>query len=148
MVRKFGRDWKDEPALLEKEGFERITTSRRTDLGDSIMTAIVLAPFAVLPARFVDLGRLRLQECERVLALRTELTRCGAKIAEQGDTLTVYPSQLHGAAIESYNDHRMAMCFSLAALAGVAVRINDPDCVRKTFPEYFEQFERLAVSAR
>jgi len=139
MVRKFGRDWKDEPALLEKEGFERITTSRRTDLGDSIMTAIVLAPFAVLPARFIDLGRLRLQECERVLALRTELTRCGAKIAEQGDTLTVYPSQLHGAAIESYNDHRMAMCFAILGLKVPGIKIKNPACVKKTFPNFFQK---------
>ena len=53
--------------------------ARRDDLGDSIMTAIVLAPFAVAPVRFTDLGRLRVQECERVAALRTELTQCGAE---------------------------------------------------------------------
>src|SRR5437667_6044027 len=97
MVRKFGRDWKDEPALMEKEGFERITTSRRTDLGDSIMIAIVLAPFAVLPATFQDLRGLREQECERVAALRAELTKCGAKIIEKGDSLEVFPSKLRGA---------------------------------------------------
>ena len=99
----------------------------------------LLAPFAVLPARFVDLGRLRLQECERVLALRTELTRCGAKIAEQGDTLTVYPSQLHGAAIESYNDHRMAMCFAILGLKIPGIKINNPACVKKTFPNFFQK---------
>ena len=90
--------------------------SRRTDLGDSIMTAMVLAPFAKQPVRFTDLGRLRVQECERVAALRTELTRCGAKVVEEGDTLTVFPSQLHGAEIETYGDHRMAMCFAILGL--------------------------------
>ena len=90
--------------------------SRRTDLGDSIMTAIVLAPFANQAVRFTDLGRLRVQECERVAALRTELTRCGAKVIEEGDTLTVFPSALHGAEIETYGDHRMAMCFAILGL--------------------------------
>ena len=93
----------------------------------------------MLPARFIDLGRLRLQECERVLALRTELTRCGAKIAEQGDTLTVYPSQLHGAAIESYNDHRMAMCFAILGLKVPGIKIKNPACVKKTFPNFFQK---------
>jgi len=93
------------PAVLEKFP-SRI--SRRDQLGDSIMTAIVLAPFAEEPKLFTELGRLRLQECERVKALKTELTKCGAKVVEQGDTLTVYPGPLHGAGIETYNDHRMA----------------------------------------
>ena len=90
--------------------------SRASDLGDSIMTAIAIAPLAGSPIRFTDLGRLRVQECERVVALRTELTKCGAKVVEEGDTLTVYPSQLHGAEIETYNDHRMAMCFAILGL--------------------------------
>jgi len=73
--------------------------SRAQHLGDSIMTAIVLAPFADHPVRFGELGRLRLQECERVLALRTELTKCGAKVIEKDDTLEIFPSNLHGAEI-------------------------------------------------
>src|SRR5206468_2262448 len=64
------------------------TISRRTDLGDSIMTAIVLAPLNPQAIKFTELGRLRVQECERVAALRTELTKCGAEVLEQGDTLT------------------------------------------------------------
>ena len=86
--------------------------SREIHLGDSIMTGIVLAPFADHPVQFTDLGRLRVQECERVQALRTELTRCGARVEESGDTLLVYPGPLHGAEIETYQDHRMAMCFA------------------------------------
>jgi 3-phosphoshikimate 1-carboxyvinyltransferase len=67
--------------------------SRQDELGDSIMTAIVLAPFASEPKEFTDLGRLRVQECERVQALRTELSKCGAKIEERGDTLRVTPGR-------------------------------------------------------
>jgi 3-phosphoshikimate 1-carboxyvinyltransferase len=117
--------------------------SRIHDLGDSIMTAIVLAPLATDPMQFVDLGRLRVQECERVTALRTELTRCGASVTEQNDTLTVFPSDLHGAAIETYNDHRMAMCFAILGLKVPGLRIKNPNCVKKTFPNFFQ---KLAAS--
>jgi 5-enolpyruvylshikimate-3-phosphate synthase len=113
--------------------------SRRSELGDSIMMAIVLAPFQPEPWRFTDLGRMRLQECERVVALRTELSRCGAKIVEEGDTLTVFPSKLHGAEIETYNDHRMAMSFAILGLKVPGMRIRNPACVKKTFPNFFQK---------
>ena len=118
--------------------------SRRDNLGDSIMTAIVTAPFFLsrckgTECRFNDLGRLRLQETERVVALRTELTKCGAKVVEEGDTLTVYPSSLHGAEIETYNDHRMAMCFAILGLKVLGIKIKNPACVKKTFPNFFQK---------
>ncbi|MEP6663166.1 MAG: 3-phosphoshikimate 1-carboxyvinyltransferase [Verrucomicrobiota bacterium] len=108
-------------------------------LGDSLMTAIVLTPFAIEPCIFYDLGRLRLQETERVFALRTELTKCGAKVIEEGDTLTVYPSKLHGAEIETYHDHRMAMCFAILGLKVPGIKIKNPACVKKTFPNFFQK---------
>lgn len=113
--------------------------SRMGDLGDSIMTGIVIAPFSAHVVRFEDLGRLRLQECERVAALRTELTKCGARVVEEGDTLTVYPSKLHGAEIETYNDHRVAMCFAILGLKVPGIRIKNPACVKKTFPNFFQK---------
>ncbi len=122
--------------------------SREGQLGDSIMTAIVLASDqeaacgcgeAPSPVRFTDLGRLRLQECERVAALRTELTQCGAKVVEEGDTLTVYPSKLHGAEIETYHDHRMAMCFAILGLKVPGIKLQNPACVKKTFPNFFQK---------
>ena len=117
--------------------------SRARDLADSIMTAITLAPFATSGVRFTDLGRLRVQECERVVALRTELTKCGAKVIEEGDTLTVYPSQLHGAEIETYNDHRMAMCFAVLGLKVPGIKLRKPSCVKKTFPNFFQKLAAL-----
>ena len=111
--------------------------SRMQDLGDSIMTAIVMAPLLSRPSRFVDLGRLRIQESERVAALRVELTKCGARVVEAGDTLEVFPSELHGAEIETYNDHRIAMCFATLGLRVPGLRIRDPNCVNKTFPNFF-----------
>ena len=128
---------------VQLKGFREACTknsiSRKNDLGDSIMTAVVLAPFSINAVQFTDLGRLRVQECERVVALRTELTKCGAKVAEEGDTLTVYPSKLHGAEIETYNDHRMAMCFAILGLKVPGIKIKNPACVKKTFPNFFQK---------
>jgi 3-phosphoshikimate 1-carboxyvinyltransferase len=115
------------------------SVSRKRNLGDSIMTAIVMAPLGKYPIKFTDLGRLRAQECERVAALRTELTKCGAKVIESGDTLEVFPSQLHGAEIETYNDHRMAMCFAILGLKVPGIKIKNPACVKKTFPNFFQK---------
>jgi 3-phosphoshikimate 1-carboxyvinyltransferase len=117
--------------------------SRQTDLGDSIMTLIALAPTSSIKISFTDLGRLRVQETERVQALRTELTKCGAKVVEEGDTLTVYPSDLHGAEIETYNDHRMAMCFAVLGLKVPGIKIKNPACVKKTFPNFFQKLATL-----
>lgn len=120
--------------------------SRVSDLGDSIMMAVVLCSLGSWPVNqgsepihFTDLGRLRVQECERVVALRTELTKCGAKVIETGDTLEVFPSQLHGAEIETYNDHRMAMCFAILGLKVPGIKIKNPVCVKKTFPNFFQK---------
>jgi 3-phosphoshikimate 1-carboxyvinyltransferase len=115
--------------------------SREDDLGDSIMTAAVLAPMIGQMIRLTDLGRLRLQETERVIALRTELTKCGAKVVEKGNTLIILPSrqQLHGAEIETYDDHRMAMCFSILGLKVPGIKIKNPACVKKTFPNFFQK---------
>jgi 3-phosphoshikimate 1-carboxyvinyltransferase len=113
--------------------------SRKDELGDSIMTAIVLAPFADVPKKFSDLGRLRLQECERVQALRTELKKCGGHVMESGDTLVISPGTLHGAEIETYHDHRMAMCFGTLALKVPGIKIKNPACVKKTFPNFFQK---------
>lgn len=125
--------------LYEFSKHIEIVVSRKTNLADSIMTAIVLSPFFTTSSRFIEVGRLRLQECERVVALRTELTKCGAKVIEEGDTLTVYPSKLHGAEIETYNDHRMAMCFAILGLKVPGIKLKNPACVKKTFPNFFQK---------
>ncbi|SEO08151.1 3-phosphoshikimate 1-carboxyvinyltransferase [Rhodospirillales bacterium URHD0017] len=127
------------------QGTWRPAYSRQTDLADSIMTAIVLAPFAPAATRFTELGRLRVQECERVKALRTELSKCGARVEESGDTLTIHPGPLHGAEIETYNDHRVAMCFGMLGLRVPGMRLSNPACVRKTFPNFFAKLAELGT---
>src|SRR5262249_55513699 len=134
----FGKLSPQESSYL-RERSPQCVISRTKDLGDSIMTAIVLSPLAIRSVQFTDLGRLRVQECERVFALRTELTKCGAKVVETGDTLEVFPSQLHGAEIETYNDHRMAMCFAILGLRIPGIKIKTPACVKKTFPNFFQK---------
>lgn len=115
--------------------------SRRTELGDSIMTAMVLAPFANQPTTFTDLQNLRLQECDRVSAMHAELAKCGVQVEVSGDDLTVFPSSktVHGAEIETYDDHRMAMCFAIFGLRVPGIKIKNPACVKKTFPNFFQK---------
>jgi 3-phosphoshikimate 1-carboxyvinyltransferase len=113
---------------------------------DAAMTAAVVALFAKGTSTLRNIGSWRVKETDRIGAMAAELRKLGATVAEGADWIAITPPEhLHAATIDTYDDHRMAMCFSLAALGGVAVRINDPGCVRKTFPGYFAEFKRLAV---
>ncbi|HTH46124.1 MAG TPA: hypothetical protein VMB21_01305, partial [Candidatus Limnocylindria bacterium] len=67
------------------------------------------------------------------------LTKCGAKVIETGDTLEIFPSDLHGATIDTYHDHRMAMCFATLGLKVPGLKIRNPACVKKTFPNFFQK---------
>jgi 3-phosphoshikimate 1-carboxyvinyltransferase len=115
---------------------------------DAAMTAAVLALFAAGTTTLRNIGNWRVKETDRLAAMATELRKLGAVVEEGRDRLRITPPRrLVPATIETYDDHRMAMCFSLAALGGIPVRITDPACVRKTFPEYFEELARLARGA-
>jgi len=106
---------------------------------DAAMTAAVMALFADGPSTIRNIASWRVKETDRIAAMATELRKLGAQVDEGEDYLKITPGPLRpGVAIDTYDDHRMAMCFSLAALGGVPVRINDPGCVAKTFPTYFE----------
>ena len=116
---------------------------------DAAMTAAVLALFAEGTSTLRNIGNWRVKETDRLAAMAAELRKLGATVEEGPDYLKVTPpAALRAATIDTYGDHRMGMCFSLAALGGVPIRINDPGCVSKTFPEYFEEFRRLAELAR
>ena len=87
----------------------------------------------------------RVKETDRLAAMATELRKVGAKVVEGDDFIEIEPPEaLQHAAIDTYNDHRMAMCFSLIALGGTPITINDPGCTSKTFPDYFQQFEKIS----
>ncbi len=111
---------------------------------DAAMTAAVVALFADGPTTLRNIGSWRVKETDRIAAMAAELRKLGATVDEGPDWLRITPpATLVSATIDTYDDHRMAMCFSLVALGGVGVRINDPQCVRKTFPEYFAELRRL-----
>jgi 3-phosphoshikimate 1-carboxyvinyltransferase len=113
---------------------------------DAAMTLAAAALFADGPCRLRNIASWRVKETDRIAAMATELRKVGATVEEGADFLVVTPpARLRAAIIDTYDDHRMAMCFSLVALGGVSVRINDPGCVAKTFPEYFSVFQGIAA---
>jgi len=111
---------------------------------DAAMTLAVAALFADGTTTLHNIASWRVKETDRIAAMATELRKVGAVVEEGADFIRITPPQpsiLNSAAgIDTYDDHRMAMCFSLAAFGGAGVRINDPGCVAKTFPDYFERF--------
>src|SRR6185369_3284875 len=112
---------------------------------DAAMTAAVMALFADGRSTLRNIASWRVKETDRIAAMATELRKLGAQVEEGEDFLKIAPpARLKGdVTIDTYDDHRMAMSFSLAALAGVPVVINDPDCVGKTFPQFFEHWKKI-----
>lgn len=111
---------------------------------DAAMTIATTALFAEGPTLMTNIYNWRVKETDRLHAMATELRKVGAKVEEGHDYIKVWPTdELKHAEIDTYNDHRIAMCFSLVALSDMAVTINDPGCTRKTFPDYFTRFNTL-----
>ncbi len=111
---------------------------------DAAMTAAMVALFADGTSTLRHIGSWRVKETDRIAAMAAELRKLGAQVATGPDWLSITPpTRFTPATIDTYDDHRMAMCFALAALGGVPVRINDPECVRKTFPDYFAVLRAL-----
>lgn len=112
---------------------------------DAAMTLATTALFAKGETTIRRIANWRVKETDRLAAMATELRKAGATIEEGPDFLAITPPPtIRHAAIDTYNDHRMAMCFSLLALAPASVTINDPACVSKTFPKYFEEFATIS----
>jgi 3-phosphoshikimate 1-carboxyvinyltransferase len=138
-VTRSGPDW------LETEG----GTLRGIDVDlnaipDAAMTLGVVALFAQGPTRIRGVANWRVKETDRIAAMATELRKLGATVEEHADGITVTPPKaLRPAQIATYDDHRIAMCFSLAAIGGTEVVIEDPTCVKKTYPAYFTDFIQL-----
>jgi len=112
---------------------------------DAAMTLAIMALFADGTTTLRNIASWRVKETDRLTAMATELRKVDATVIEGADYLTITPpAQLRpNAVIDTYDDHRMAMCFSLVSLGGVPITINDPKCVNKTFPNYFDEFKKL-----
>jgi 3-phosphoshikimate 1-carboxyvinyltransferase len=112
-------------------------------ISDTVMTLAAVACFAEGPTTIRNVAHIRHKETDRLAALSTELRRLGAEVDEFADGLTITPRPLHGAEIETYNDHRMAMSMALIGLRVPGVVIKNPGCVAKTYPGFWDDLEKL-----
>ena len=110
---------------------------------DTMITLAAIAPFAQGPTTIKNVEHTRHQETDRISAVATELTRLGAKVQEQRDGIRIIPHELRPATVRTYDDHRMAMGFAITGLVSSGIRIQNPACVTKTFPDYFRQLNAL-----
>ena len=137
-------EWGDDYIMVTRNQLNGIDRDYNA-IPDAAMTIATTALFAKGPTVIRNVYNWRVKETDRLAAMATELRKVGAEVEEGEDYLKVMPPpQLTHASIATYNDHRMAMCFSLVALSDTAVTIEDPDCTAKTFPGYFDTFARLA----
>jgi 3-phosphoshikimate 1-carboxyvinyltransferase len=153
---KFAEELKKMGANIEY-GANNICSARPMDAGlqsidldcnhipDAAMTLAILALFAEGTTTLRNIASWRVKETDRIAAMATELRKVGAVVEEGADFIKITPPEklTPNALIDTYDDHRMAMCFSLVSLGGVPITINDPKCVAKTFPNYFEEFAKI-----
>jgi 3-phosphoshikimate 1-carboxyvinyltransferase len=143
-----GENWIEVAGVKNANGKLNGITMDCTEIPDAAMTLAVAALFAEGPTRLNNIASWRVKETDRIAAMASELRKVGAIVEEGADYLVVnaplqgdWKSPSEG--IDTYDDHRMAMCFSLAAFGPHALTINDPHCVAKTFPTYFAQFAKV-----
>jgi len=153
VIEAMGAEVRREASAIEVKGINVAAGQRLkafdTDFNlipDAAMTAAALALYADGPCTLRNIASWRVKETDRIHAMATELGKLGARVESGPEWLRVYPvksGQWQDAAIDTYDDHRIAMCFSLAAFGQSKVRIMDPDCVSKTFPTYFDVLSSL-----
>lgn len=137
-------EWGEDYVLCRKGQLNAIDMDFN-HIPDAAMTIATAALFAKGTTSIRNVYNWRVKETDRLSAMATELRKVGAEVEEGHDYITITPpTQLKHAAIDTYDDHRMAMCFSLVALSDTAVTINDPNCTSKTFPDYFTKFSELS----
>jgi 3-phosphoshikimate 1-carboxyvinyltransferase len=145
-----GEDWIEVAGINNSNGKLNGITLDCTAIPDAAMTLAVLALFATGKTRLNQIASWRVKETDRIAAMAKELRKVGAIVEEGADYLVIeaphtwsdWRAPVEG--IDTYDDHRMAMCFSLAAFGPHALKINDPHCVAKTFPNYFAEFSAIA----
>jgi 3-phosphoshikimate 1-carboxyvinyltransferase len=139
---RFGAGWIESRAGTPLAGGEIDCTA----IPDAAMTLAITALFAARRTRLTGIASWRVKETDRIAAMAAELRKLGADVATGDDWLAVDPLHaFHPAGIDTYDDHRVAMCFALAAFGGAPVTIHDPGCVRKTFPDFFATFRGIVA---
>jgi 3-phosphoshikimate 1-carboxyvinyltransferase len=144
-----GEDWIEVAGVKNANGKLNGITIDCTEIPDAAMTLAVAALFAEGPTRLNNIASWRVKETDRIAAMAKELKKVGAIVEEGADYIMVQAPQSPAdwkspaEGIDTYDDHRMAMCFSLAAFGPNALQINDPNCVAKTFPTYFAEFAKI-----
>ena len=115
------------------------------EIPDAAMTLAIMAVFADKPTKLKNIGSWRVKETDRILAMDNELTKMGVEVLTTRDSMTIFPQkQLNdNISIETYNDHRIAMCFSLFCFKNLNITIQDPNCVNKTYPDYFKDLKSV-----
>jgi 3-phosphoshikimate 1-carboxyvinyltransferase len=112
-------------------------------ISDTMITLAAIAPFASSPTTIKNVAHTRAQETDRIAAVARELTRLGVEVEERPDGLKITPGPVSPGTVHTYDDHRMAMAFSLLGLVVPGIRIQNPSCVTKTLPDYFQRLEAL-----
>ena len=141
-----GNNWIEVRGVDTPSGKLQGITLDCTPIPDAAMTLAVAALFSEGPTRLTGIASWRVKETDRIAAMAKELRKLGAKVEEGADYIVVEAPknwQTPKEGIDTYDDHRMAMCFSLATFGPLPIQINDPNCVAKTFPEYFAKFQEL-----
>jgi len=143
-----GEDWIEVAGVKNANGKLNGITIDCTEIPDAAMTLASAALFAEGPTRLNNIASWRVKETDRIAAMAAELKKIGATVEEGADFIVITPPSQSdwkspSEGIDTYDDHRMAMCFSLAAFGPNALKINDPHCVAKTFPTYFAEFAKV-----
>lgn len=145
ILEKMGCSAKDTPegilVMPPATGHFRGITVDMSACSDQAITLAAIAPFADSPTTITGIGHIRFQESNRIAAIVTELGKMGIRCEETESSITIYPGTPHATLVETYDDHRMAMGFSLIGLRSPGIIIHNPDCCRKTFENYFEVLE-------
>ena len=126
-----------------KNGMFQGITADMSACSDQAITMAALAPFAQSPTTITGIGHIRFQESDRLAAIATELTRLGIRCEESPDSITIWPGTPNSGVVQTYDDHRMAMGFSLIGLRAPGIVIDDPGCCRKTFENYFQVLDQV-----
>lgn len=141
---KMGCDTSGAPFDISVQGGKlRGITVDMNAISDTVMTLAAVACFAEGPTTIRNVAHIRHKECDRITALCTELRKLGVEVEEYPDGLKITPRPMHGAVMETYNDHRMAMSLALIGLKVPGVVIKNPGCVAKTYPGFWEDFQKL-----